>query len=140
MRDIPWCNRRANGISGGFEGISKRAFRLQRYAKGTCFGISTPQQITEMKSYADGVIVGSAIVRRSATGEAGNHAGRDRQLCENTCGCGTCLERDNASFFCTDCNERFTTSTDVPPIPATFFSSRKPAASLPCRDDFSAKH
>ena len=32
--------------------------------KALGFGISTPQQITEMKSYADGVIVGSAIVRQ----------------------------------------------------------------------------
>ena len=32
--------------------------------KALGFGISTPQQIKEMKSYADGIIVGSAIVRR----------------------------------------------------------------------------
>ena len=130
-----------DGISGGFEGISKRAFRLQRYAKGTWL-----RYFHSTADYRDEVLCGRCDCRQChcaadrATGEAGNHAGRDRQLCENTCGCGTCLERDNASFFCTDCNERFTTSTDVPPIPATFFSSRKPAASLPCRDDFSAKH
>ena len=32
--------------------------------KALGFGISTPEQITEMKDYADGVIVGSAIVRQ----------------------------------------------------------------------------
>lgn len=32
--------------------------------KALGFGISTPEQIQEMKSYADGVIVGSAIVRQ----------------------------------------------------------------------------
>lgn len=118
-----------------------RAFRLQQYAKGTWL-----RYFHSTADYRDEVLCGRCDCRQChcaadrATGEAGNHAGRDRQLCENTCGCGTCLERDNASFFCTDCNERFTTSTDVPPIPATFFSSRKPAASLPCRNDFSAKH
>lgn len=39
--------------------------------KALGFGISTPQQITEMKSYADGVIVGSAIVRQ--IGRLTNH-------------------------------------------------------------------
>lgn len=32
--------------------------------KALGFGISTPEQIKEMKNYADGIIVGSAIVRR----------------------------------------------------------------------------
>lgn len=32
--------------------------------KALGFGISTPEQIKEMKAYADGIIVGSAIVRR----------------------------------------------------------------------------
>lgn len=49
--------------------IDLQAFieELNQYSttpKALGFGISTPKQIKEMKSYADGIIVGSAIVRR----------------------------------------------------------------------------
>ncbi|MCQ2417696.1 MAG: tryptophan synthase subunit alpha [Oscillospiraceae bacterium] len=47
--------------------IGKTTAQIRNYTKIPCaigFGISTPEQAKEMSQYADGVIVGSAIVKR----------------------------------------------------------------------------
>ena len=42
------------------------------------FGISTPGQVSEIAEYADGVIVGSSIVKK--IGEKGTHPGFEKEI------------------------------------------------------------
>ena len=64
------------GVREGFRTDFERYFEQINGAKAAPaalgFGISTPEQVRQMKRYADAVIVASAIVRRmaEAPGEA----------------------------------------------------------------------
>ena len=69
-----------NAFATNFDEMFEKLNKISDIPKCLGFGISKPEHVKNLKGYADGLIVGSAIVKSIADGETVDEKSRTRRL------------------------------------------------------------